>query len=285
MKFLSLLFCALPLASLAQTTSATDLLVNGGCLEREALTKFANANQGQVVFQFEGNMLFSKFSEDTRLTFIRYQYQNQFRTALVARDQPFDASKPEDKSKACVLFAGDERGSVANPREGLPPAQWWFQEYEEEQAIARCKSLRPIVHSIWSSQLEDFGGSRQSREQNLLIGVAALNGIEAARRERQTYRDQLATNQGDRWCASPMYLRNLAMSDDRKLVALLTGTRFEYGSKEVAEKSVLLAIFVSNKPGPKSLGWTIYFVQPSGASYKAADGHGFRFCEDCFAKK
>lgn len=262
----------------------TDILTTGGCIERPALQEFISSHKGTVIFQFEGNYLFNEFAEDTRLTFIRYQFGEEFRTALIVRDRPFDTANPNDSSKACVVFLGDDRGSIVNPKESGGGATWWFDQYSEDSAIERCKKIRSTVYSVWSRQTEEFGGKRMTRAQSLYMGDAVLNGKAAADRSRNEFEERLKSTSGDPWCASPTYLKKLAADFNQKLVALLTGQRMELNSPKTAEPAVLLAIYAPVAQGPSSRGWSMYLVQPSGASYRIANGHGFRHCEDCFAR-
>ncbi len=274
----------LTLAAHAQSPAPADPFAGGGCVARADVAPFLEQHEGKILFSFEGNLLFNSYAEDTRLSFVRYRMAQGFRTALLARDRAIDPNHPDDKSKVCVLFTGDDRGSIANPREGLDGTIWWYQDYEEENAIARCKQLRPTIYSIWSSQLEEFGGKRTKRADVLAVAdFYTENSAEGARRKQQAFMESLSTRDGDGWCASPAYLKNQAISDNRKLVALLTGKRFEFQKKVVAEPAVLLALYVSRQAGPKSLGWTLHIVQPSGATYRLATGHGFKHCDECFA--
>lgn len=274
-----------PLTAHAQpAASATDPLAAGGCFERAEIGAFIDKHEGRVLFNFEGNLLFNGYAEDTRFTFVRYRLEQGYRTALLVRDRALDPKNPNDKSKVCLVFAGDDRGTMANPREGLDGASWWYQEYREEDAIARCKQIRPAIYSIWSAQLDDFGGKRMTRAQIQLMGDFYTEGsAEGAKRKQREFVERLSQLEGDSWCASPAYLKNKAISDDRKLVALLTGKRYEFQKKEVADPAALLAIYLPRKAGPKSLGWSMYLVQPSGASFRLATGHVFTPCEDCFA--
>lgn len=277
------LLLLLPFATHAQPAATVDPLAAGGCFERAAIGAFIDKNEGRVLFNFEGNLLFNSYAEDTRFTFVRYRFEQGFRTALLVRDRALDPKNPNDKSKVCIVFAGDDRGTIANPREGLEGAAWWYQEYREEDAIARCKQIRPAVYSVWGAQLEDFGGKRMKREQVLLMADFYSEGsAEGAKRKQREFVDRLSQLDGDGWCASPAYLKNKAISDDSKLVALLTGKRFEFQKKEVADPAALLAIYLPRKAGPKSLGWTMYAVQPSGAGFRLATGHVFSHCDDCF---
>jgi hypothetical protein len=249
------------------------------------MSAFLTGHEGRVLIQFEGNMLFNEYQADTRLSFIRYKHSNESRLALVLRDRALDKNNTNDASRICSLFVGGYEGTVKNPKEGAAGAEWWFQEYDEQEAIARCKKIRPTIHAIWSAQRRDVGGRPTSRTNEILALDAALNGRERALQKERELQERLASSEGDRWCSSPQYLKNDLISKDQKLVALLVGKRLTFGKSEVAESAVLMGITVPNKRGPKSYGWTIYIVQRSGATYPIANGYEFNICEDCFTSK